>query len=118
MIDLQFKSDNARINKVKQLIKSAGNLIGAVHFRKRLDGSKRRMSYRLGVQEPTYASRPSGKKDNRAKDEANCQITVLDVNKVRYNKKGNMSGRGDWRCIPLETVSRVAVNGQIYRIHK
>ncbi len=112
------KSLKARVRKVKALIHMAGNQIGNVHFIKRSDGTKRRMSYRLHVSKPTYASKPTGKKfkTNKAKDSDNLQVTVFDVNKIRYNHKGRMCGRGDWRTIPLESVTRVAVAGEIYKI--
>jgi len=107
-----------RVQRVKKLIESAGNLMGSVHFIKRSDGTKRRMSYRLHVTQPTYATSPTGKsfRKRKSQDADNLQMTVLDVNKVRYNAKGRMCGRGDWRTIPLEAVTRVCVNGSIYKI--
>lgn len=113
---VQSKSVNDRIQKVRKLIESTGNKIGSVHFIKRSDGTKRKMSYRMHVSKPTYATKPTGNKDTRSKDVSNNQLTVFDVNKVRYNKRGKMNGRGDWRTIPLENVVRVAVNGEIHKI--
>ena len=115
---VKVSSVKARVKRVRSLITSVGNRIGSVHFVKRSDGTKRKMSYRLHVQKPTYAVSPTGKrfKDNKAKNSDNLQVTVFDVNKIRYNNKGRMCGRGDWRTIPLETVTRVAVNGEIYKI--
>jgi hypothetical protein len=110
------KSVGERIEKVRSLIKSTGNKIGSVHFIKRSDGTKRKMAYRMHVSKPTYASQPTGNKDTSSKDISNTQLTVFDVNKVRYNKKGKMNGRGDWRTIPLENVTRIAVNGEIHKI--
>lgn len=49
---------NARPENVRDLIKTAGNTIGSVHFLKRKDGSLRKMSYRLHVQNPTVAKAP------------------------------------------------------------
>jgi hypothetical protein len=111
------KSEKERVRKVRQLIQSAGNTIGSAHFRKRSDGSKRKMCYRLNAQKPTYAMRPNGKrfKSRKARDEDNQMLTVLDVNKVRRDKNGKIAGRGDWRTIPLETVERVCVKGTIYK---
>jgi len=43
-------------------------------------------------------------------------ITVFSTNTVRYNGKGRMNGRGEYRSIPLDTVYRVCVNGEIYKI--
>jgi len=112
------KSEKARVRKVKDLILSAGHTIGSVHFRKRSDGSKRRMCFRLHAAKPTYATKPSGKrfKSRKARDSDNQMMTVLDVNKVRRDKSGKISGRGDWRTIPLDTVERVCVKGEIYKI--
>ena len=115
---VKVKSESRRVKIAKKLIESAGNQMGSCWFRKRSDGSKRRMSFRLHVQKPSYASKPTGKhfQETKAKDSDNHQMTVLDVNKVRYNNKGRICGRADWRTIPLETVERVAVRGEIYRI--
>jgi len=115
---ITVKSLKARVRRVKDIIQSAGNQIGNVHFIKRTDGTRRRMAYRLRVNKPTYASKPTGKrfKANKAKDSDNLQVTVFDVNKIRYNHQGRMCGRGDWRTVPLETVTRIAVNGEIYKI--
>ena len=76
------------------------------------------MAYRLHCVKPTYATKPTGKRfiKNKAKDSDNLQLTVLDVNKVLRNKKGRISGRGQWRTVPLETVQRIKVRGKIYKI--
>jgi hypothetical protein len=118
---IETKSVNDKVKRVKKLILSAGNKIGSVHFTKRSDGTKRRMCYRLHAQNTSYAPRPSGKSIGRRQhDSDNLQMTVLDVNKVLRapsgRRKGKISGRGAWRTIPLETVSRIKVNGQIYKI--
>ena len=115
---IKTRSRVARIKKVQTLIESAGNKIGSVHFRKRSDGTLRRMCYRLHVQTPGYAIKPTGKTIQKrvSKDRDNLQMTVFDVNKVRRDKKGKISGRGDWRTIPLESVERVCVKGEIYKI--
>jgi len=115
---VMVKSDKDRVKKVTKLIRLAGNQIGSVRFVKRSDGTRRRMSFRLHVTEPTYAPQPTGKRirDRKAKDRKNLQMTVFDVNKINYNHKGRMNGRGNWRTIPLESVTRVAVNGEIYKI--
>ncbi len=105
-----------KVTKVRNIIKSAGNKIASVHFIKRSDGSKRKMSFRLRVNTPTYANKPKGDKLTPLKDYNNNQMTVFDVNKVTYNSKGKMNGRGAWRTIPLENVTRVVVNGEIHKI--
>ena len=76
------------------------------------------MCFRLHAQRPGYATKPSGKRfrARKERDEGNQMLTVLDVNKVRRDKKGNIAGRGDWRTIPLENVNRVCVKGVIYKI--
>lgn len=115
---IKVSSVKARVKKVRSLVESAGNKLFAVTFMKRTDGAKRKMVCRRHVKRPVYAMSPNGKqfKKNQAKDSDNWQVTVLDMNKVRYNSKGKMNGRGDWRTIPLEAVTRVKVNGEIYRI--
>jgi hypothetical protein len=119
---VQTKTLPARIKKVRKLIESAGHTIGSVHFRKRSDGSKRKMCYRLHAQSPTYAASPQGKsvKSRKSHDADNLQMTVLDVNKVLRarsgRRKGQIAGRGAWRTIPLETVERIKVKGTIYKI--
>lgn len=115
---IKTKSRAARIMKIHKLITSVGNRIGSVHFRKRSDGSLRKMCYRLHVQNPSYAMKPNGKRMQKkvSKDADNLQMTVLDVNKIRRDKKGKISGRGDWRTIPLEKVERIKVQGEIYKI--
>lgn len=118
MKEIVISNERARVNAVKKLITSVGNKIGAVSFHKRSDNSLRKMTYRLHVKAPTYATKPSGKKFRRKKDDHRNQLTVFDVNKIRYNKKDNMCGRGDYRTIPLENVCRVKANGVIYKISK
>jgi hypothetical protein len=116
------KNESKRVGIVKRLIESAGNKIGNVHFIKRSDGSRRRMSYRLHVSKPTYAPVPKGDKGDKGDKGGRVKKTdyrtkiVFDTNKLRYNKKGGLIGRGDYRSIPLENVIRVSVNGTIYKI--
>lgn len=115
---LDIEDSRKRVKAVKGLILSAGNYIGSVHFRKRSDGSKRKMSYRLHVKEPTYTKAPSGKKSykRRKMNDENDLVTVFDCNKIKYNNKGRMCGRGEYRSIPLETVYRICINGEIYKV--
>ena len=114
---INVKNVASKVKQVRKLMESAGNQIGNVWFIKRSDGSKRRMSYRLHVEKPTYAPAPKGTGKRHYKiDRANNQITVFDVNKIRYNRKGCMCGRGDYRTVPLDSVIRVAVGGEIYKI--
>jgi len=115
---LEIQDKKKRVSIVKGLILSAGNHIGSVHFRKRSDGSKRRMSYRLHVKEPTYAKAPSGKKSykHRKINDENDLVTVFDCNKIKYNHKDRICGRGEYRSIPLDTVYRICVNGEIYKV--
>lgn len=51
---------NPQVEGIKELIKSAGNTIGSVHFMKRKDGSLRKMTYRLHVTNPSVAKAPIG----------------------------------------------------------
>jgi len=115
---IALKTEKARVRRVKNILLSAGNTIGSAHFTKRSDGSKRRMCFRLHTKNPTYAAKPSGKRfqSRKARDSDNQMLTVYDVNKVRRDKKGKISGRGDWRSVGLETVTRICVKGEIYKI--
>lgn len=116
MKELVISNIKERVSKVRGLIKSAGHLFCSVHFRKREDGKRRKMCCRLHTLNPTYSKKPSSKVNRRQQDLDNNQMTVFDTNKVLYNKKGLMSGRGAFRTIPLENVERVKVGGEIYRI--
>ncbi|MDD5015784.1 MAG: hypothetical protein PHW73_11945 [Atribacterota bacterium] len=117
MKEIVVKNESEKVKTVKKIILSAGNYLASVHFKKRSDGAKRRMSFRLHVRKPTYARAPGNKDQKRSKiNRDNKQLTVFDVNKVRYNRRGLMCGRGDFRTIPLETVTRICVNGEIYKI--
>lgn len=109
---LEFVIDSSPDN-VRTIIEKAGNQIASVHFKKRSDGSIRKMAYRLHVKNPTVAKAPKGKINKKNIDKANSQMTVFDVNKtVRQN--GEIIGRGAWRTIPLENVLRVCIKGKEY----
>ena len=118
MVELKFKDKRSKVRKVKSLLLSVGNHLGSAWFKKREDGSNRKMVFKLHVKKPIYAKVPSSKKYrmNRDIDKNNNQIRVFDMNKINYNKKGLMNGRGCWRTIPLENVYRIKVGGDIYRI--
>lgn len=115
MKELAIQNTGKRVKKVRELIESAGNLFCSVHFRKREDGKMRRMCCRLHTMSPTYSKKPGGNTNRRKQDKKNDIMTVFDTNKVLYNRKGNMNGRGAFRSIPLENVERVKVGGEIYR---
>ena len=118
MVTIEAKNDRTRAKLVKKIIESVGNQIGSVYFRKRSDDKKRRMSFRLHVTRPSYAPVPQNKKarNRKAIENKNLMLTVFDTNKIRYNNKGNMCGRGDYRTIPLDRVERICVNGTIYKV--
>jgi hypothetical protein len=118
MIVIHVKSKSKRIRKVKSLIKSARNHIGSVWFHKRSDGTLRKLSYRLGVSNPTYCPPPTGKKflTRKAQDSEHNLITVFDNNAIRYNNRQKMCGRGTYKSIPLDGVTRIKVGGEIYKI--
>ena len=113
---LEVRSLPKRIEKVKKLILSAGNTIGSVHFKKRTDGKLRKMAFRCHVKNPTYAPKPMGEGFRKNQDDKNMLITIFDVNKVRRDKKGRICGRGDYRSISLEGVTRVRIKGKITKI--
>ena len=101
---------------IREALEAAGSKIGSVHFRKRSDGSLRKMCYRLHVQNPSIAAKPRSSTINkRQRDLENGQMTVFDVNKV-VRKNGEVLGRGAFRTVPLENVVRICNNGTIYKI--
>jgi hypothetical protein len=126
---IEFNRDPARM---RQIIESAGQKIGSVHFIKRSDGSLRKMCYRLHVKKPSVAPVPNGLKNavagdgndldvadltaRKKFDEDHNQITVLDANKVVRDSSGKKIGRGAWRTIPLDAIQRITVNGKTYKI--
>ena len=108
-------SKSKKIRKIRSLIGKLGNQIGAVTFKKRSTGELRKMTFRLHVSDPTYASKPKGTRDVKGINDSNDQITVFDCGVMRYGKKDRINGRGDWRTIPLENVMKLTVNGEKYR---
>lgn len=102
---------NPKATDVRKLMEMAGTHFGSVRFIKKSNGKERRMSYRLKVRNPSIASRPSGKGKAKKAD----IITVLDTNKVIY-KDGKKIGRGDWRSIDLNTVTRIKAGSKIWNI--
>lgn len=131
---------NARPENVRELMKSAGNTIASVHFLKRKDGSLRKMSYRLHVNNPSVAKAPKMKNDKSTGVDAsgnkfinfgkgfglstkdidlnNDQLRVLDANKVVKDENGAVVGRGAWRMVPLENVLQITCKGTKYVIKK
>jgi len=49
----------------------------------------------------------SKKLDKKAINDANKLITVLDCNKVVRDETGSIKGRGAWRSVPLDSVTRI-----------
>lgn len=115
---LRFKTMPCRINKVRDLILSANNTIGAVEFVKRSTGELRKMTYRLHVDNPSVAPQPRGLRNTKAINDNNLQLTVLDLNKVVRDENDQIVGRGAYRTIPLEKVKSVTVKGVTYRIEE
>jgi hypothetical protein len=115
---------NVEPKEVEELLKKAGSKIASVHFRKRSNNELRKMCYRLGVRNPSFASRPKGGTKNRKEiNKKNTQLTVFDVNKVCRDRQGKIKYsdegkqlRGAWRTVPLENVTRVCVDGVTYQI--
>ena len=69
----------------------------------------------MHVRKPIYVNAPSSKKVSRKLK--NDILTVFDTNKVLRDDRGLISGRGDYRSVPLKNVNRIKVNGVIYKIH-
>jgi len=131
---------NPPMSWIRETIEKAGTTIGSVHFRKRSDGKLRKMSYRLGVKNPSFASAPKGLKEvgedevayktyklckdatykisRKVIDRENNQMTVFDANKVIRGEDGAILGRGAYRTIPLENVERISNKGIIYTIKR
>ena len=111
---------NTSLDRVRQIIESAGTHLASVHFVKRSTGELRKMSYRLHVTNPSIAQKPSGDNtlERKARDEANNQITVFSNNEIIRDDKGNIIGRGDWRTIPLENVRQITIRGKRYIFKK
>jgi hypothetical protein len=114
---------NAKPAEIEALLRKAGSKIASVHFKKRSNNELRKMCYRLGVTNPSAASRPKGGNASRKTvNKKNKQITVFDVNKVCRDRQGNIKYengkqlRGAWRTVPLEKVTRVCVDGVVYEI--
>jgi hypothetical protein len=115
---------NVKPTEVEALLRKAGSKIASVHFKKRSNNELRKMCYRLGVTNPSSASRPKGGNASRKDvNKKNRQITVFDVNKVCRDRSGNIKYddtgkqlRGAWRTVPLEKVTRVCVDGVTYEI--
>jgi hypothetical protein len=109
--------------EVETLLRKAGSKIANVRFTKRSNNGLRRMCYRLGVTNPQTASKPKGKTNRKDINKKNTQMTVYDTNKVvrdvrgaiKYDENGKQL-RGAWRTVPLENVTRIAVDGVIYEI--
>ena len=56
--------------------------------------------------------------DHKAIDKANDNITVLDCNAVVRDELGNIKGRGSWKTIPLNNITRIKAKGKEIIINK
>jgi hypothetical protein len=115
---LEYKDRSVKVAAVKELIQSAGNQIFAVTFIKRSDGTKRKMSCRRKVRKPSYAKAPTGQVSfkRRDQDDKNNLMTVFDCNCLKYNRQDRLNGRGGWKSLPLDSVTRLKINGEVYKI--
>jgi len=115
---MEYGNEREKVAGVKALIKSAGNQIFSVHFIARGTGKKRKMSCRLQVRKPQYVHAPTLKNSLYKKDVdlSKDLLTVYDTNCLRYDDKDRLNGRGSYKSIPLNSVTRIAVGGEIYRI--
>lgn len=111
---IQIKSEKARVKKVREIIRSAGNSIFAISFIKRSSGKLRKMSCRRHVVKPQYSRKL--KENNIRKSNDYNLLTVFDVNCLKYNKQGKLCGRGGFKSIPLENITRIKSCGQIYKV--
>jgi len=132
---------NVSTEDIRWLLLRTGSQIGSVWFKKRSDGSLRKMCYRLGVSNPSYANSVKRacckycgsdncstviayRKQKQDAMKAKGLMTVFDVNKVVRDREGNIvykdghMARGAWRTIPLDGVVRICVKGFIYEIEQ
>lgn len=105
---------NCPIEEIRERMKQSGGHLGSVHFHKRKGGELRKMSYKLGVTNPSTGPKPKGNSNRKSVDIKNNQMTVYDVNKVVRDKEGKIVGRGAYRTVPLENVVRIRNNGITY----
>jgi hypothetical protein len=111
----EFESSPERI---RQILESVGSKIGNVHFIKRSNGELRKMSYRLHVRNPKHIPSPSGNGNRRQADISNDTMTVYSTNDVVRDRDGNITGRGAYKRIPLDGVTRIVANGKVYEIQR
>lgn len=104
--------------RIRQIMESVGSKIGNVHFIKKSNGKLRKMSFRLHVRNPKHQASPSGNVDRRAQDVSNGTMTVYSTNDVVRDKDKNIIGRGAYKCIPLDRVTRIVANGKVYEIQR
>jgi len=125
---------NPPVSFIREQILAVGDKIGSVWFNKRSDNSLRKLCYKLHCKHPSAAKAPkgvsngsntsqsNGSSDFRFKrrdiDKANDQITVLSTNDTVRDKEGKVIGRGAWKTIPLNLVTRIVSNGTIYTINR
>jgi len=112
---VEFESSPSR---VRQIMESVGSKIGNVHFIKRSNGELRKMSYRLHVRNPKHIASPSGSTNRRQADLSNDTMTVYSTNDVVRDREGNIIGRGAYKRIPLDGVTRVVANGKVYEFQR
>lgn len=65
----------------------------------------------VSVVTPVKAAKVTKQVDKKVIDKANNQMTVLDCNKTVKDTSGKVIGRGQWRTIPLENVTRIKNSG-------
>jgi len=103
---------------IRQILESVGSKIGNVHFIKRSNGALRKMSYRLHVRNPKHGKAPSGNGNRRSDDIAKDTMTVYSTNDVVKDRDGNVTGRGAYKRIPLDGVTRIVACGKVYEIQR
>ena len=104
--------------RIRQIMESVGSKIGNVHFIKRSNGELRKMSYRLHVRNPKVGKAPSGDGNRKAADKVTDTMTVYSTNDIVKDKDGNKIGRGAYKRIPLDGVTRIVANGKVYEIQR
>jgi len=72
--EIVYRCSDCKVDDIRKIMEGVGSRIGSVHFRKRSDGSLRKMCYRLHVQNPTYANSPKGQEGQEGQTEKRSQL--------------------------------------------
>jgi hypothetical protein len=103
----------ASVENIKNILKRVENKIGFVEFVKRSDGSNRRMTYRLHVKDPKWASKPKGLCYNDVEIDGTEGVTVSNLKKVGKSVVMQKPMSSEERAKWLKRVNTNDANNQI-----